>query len=147
MYHTARLLEALKYDVWDCDSSTCLFQTQQMHAWLRKSTQWLLLPLILHEHVTLFWRPLCFRSIPLHLFIFFSSIFHFAFFQQEWEFCEHEYAEVQWYFFDGTIALWFWCFASWNYVLLSVSIVMKNMQESKKTTTNSYCLMIIGLWL
>lgn len=52
------------------------FWPSKVHAWLCKSIQWLLLPLILHEHVTLFWRPLCFQSMPLHLFIFFR---HFSF--------------------------------------------------------------------
>lgn len=51
------------------------FWPSKMHARLCKSIQWLLLRLILHEHVTLFRRPLCFQSMPLHLFIFSPPFF------------------------------------------------------------------------
>lgn len=51
----------------------------KMYARWCKSIQWLLLPLISHEHVTLFSRPLCFQSMPLHLFIFFLLHFSFSF--------------------------------------------------------------------
>lgn len=79
VHHPARLLEALQRDIWGWDSIKSCFWPSNTHAWLCKSIQWLLLPLILHEHVTLFWRPLCFHSMPLHLFIFLLFSFSFIF--------------------------------------------------------------------
>lgn len=96
----------------------------KMHAWLCKSIQWLLLPLILHEHVTLFWRPLCFHSMPLHLFIFLFPLFLVALIiLLTWPGIRSIVVDGWNFLLMTPLVLW----VSWNYILLIVPKVLKCM--------------------